>query len=135
MKAGPRAGDLSSERRRRLTHRALPALGGLAVVSLAAGMVFGSAAPSGEEQTAADFAGAWERGDHQAMYALLDDASRQAHSLREFERAYRDAAATATATAIAAGDPGGEQDGSVDVPIDVRTRVFGTVRRRPRCCR
>ena len=51
----------------------------------------------------------------------------QAHSLREFERAYRDAAATATATAIAAGDPGGEQDGSVDVPIDVRTRVFGTV--------
>ena len=47
MKAGPRAGDLSSERRRRLTHRALPALCGLAVVSLAAGMAFGSAAPSG----------------------------------------------------------------------------------------
>ena len=52
MTAGPRLTELSRERRRRLTHRALPALGALAAVSLAAGLAFGAAAQSGSERTA-----------------------------------------------------------------------------------
>ncbi len=118
---------LSAERRRRLTHRALPALGGLALVAGGAGMVVGSQAQSGSQRIAGEFAEAWERGDYDAMYDLLDDASREVHTRREFQAAYRRAAATATATGIRADDPEGERDGSVAVPVEVRTRVFGTV--------
>jgi peptidoglycan glycosyltransferase len=118
---------LSGERRRRLTHRALPALGGLALVAGGAGMVVGSQAQSGSQRTAAEFTEAWERGDHGAMYDMLDDASREVHSRKEFRAAYRTAAATATARGIEVGDPGSERNGSVTVPVEVETRVFGTV--------
>jgi penicillin-binding protein A len=119
---------LSAERRRRLTRRALPTLAGLALLATGAGLVVGSRVPSGPERTASDFAEAWERGDYGDMYALLDDASRRAHTRRQFRAAYRDAAATATATGIDAGDPEGERDGSVAIPVEVSTRAFGTVR-------
>src|ERR687896_261945 len=119
---------LSAKRRRRLTHRAVPALGGLALVAGGAGMVVGSQAQSGSQRTAAEFTQAWERGDYGAMYDMLDDASREVHSRKQFRAAYRRAAATATATGIEAGDPEGERDGSVAVPVEVKTRVFGTVR-------
>jgi peptidoglycan glycosyltransferase len=119
---------LSAERRRRLTHRALPALGGLALVAGGAGMVVGSQVQSGSQRTAAEFTQAWERGDYDAMYDMLDDASREVHSRKEFQAAYRRAAATATAKGIEVGDPEGERDGSVVVPVEVDTRVFGTVR-------
>ncbi|HEV3376667.1 MAG TPA: NTF2-like N-terminal transpeptidase domain-containing protein, partial [Thermoleophilaceae bacterium] len=119
---------MSSERRRRLTHRALPALGGLALVAGGAGMVVGAQAQSGSQRTAAQFAEAWERRDYDAMYEMLDDASQEVHTPREFRTAYRRAAATATATGLDAGEPEGERDGSVAVPIAVQTRVFGTVR-------
>lgn len=118
----------SAERRRRLTHRALPALAGLAVVALAAGMLVGGMATNGAEQTASRFVRAWEHGDHRAMYRLLDDPSRRQYSLAEFRRAHRAAAATATATRIRAGDPESEGDQMVVVPITVVTRVFGRVR-------
>jgi penicillin-binding protein A len=120
--------DRSDEQRRRFSHRALPALGGLAVVSLAAGLAFGAGAQSGGERTAADFAAAWERGDYRAMHAMLDAASRRAHSFAEFRRAYREAAATATATSVRAGEPGDESNGTITVPVEVRTRVFGRLR-------
>ena len=117
--------DLSAERRRRLTHRAVPALAGLALVAAAAGMAVGAGASSPAERTAQSFTEAWARQDYRAMYGLLDDASRRAYSPREFRRAYRDAAATATVRRVAAGSPDGEQDGAVGVPIVVHTRVFG----------
>src|SRR5918992_2361024 len=119
---------LSGERRRRLTHRALPALGGLALVAGAAGMVVGSQVQSGSQRTAGEFTQAWERGDYDAMYDMLDDASREAHTRKQFRAAYRRAAATATATGVEVGDPQGERNGSVAVPVEVETRVFGTVR-------
>ena len=119
---------LSGERRRRLTHRALPALGGLALVAGAAGMVVGSQAQSGSQRTAGEFTQAWERGDYDAMYDMLDDASREAHTRKQFRAAYRRAAATATTTGVEVGDPQGERKGSVAVPVEVKTRVFGTVR-------
>jgi penicillin-binding protein A len=117
---------LSAERRRRLTHRALPALAGLALLSAGAGMVVGGQASSATERTARDFAEAWARQDFRAMYALLDDASRRAHALREFKRAYREAAATATLASLAPGDARADGD-DVAVPIDLRTRVFGAL--------
>ena len=120
--------NLSAERRRRLTHRGLPVLGALAAVALGAGLTFGAAAPSKTEETAGEFAEAWERADYRAMYALLDAPSRSAHSLDSFRRAYRDAADVATATAVRAEEPDGERDGAVVVPVEVRTRVFGPVR-------
>jgi penicillin-binding protein A len=120
---------LSAERRRRLTHRALPALGGLALVACGAGMAVGSLAPSSSERTASDFTDAWERGDFDAMYDMLDDASREVHTRKEFRAAYRAAAATATATGVEAGDPEGERSGSIAVPVEVQTRVFGPVRK------
>ena len=89
--------DLSVERRRRLQRRALPALAALAVLATASGLMVGSLGQSDTERTAGDFTQAWERRDFRAMYGLLDDASRRAHSLPDFRRAYRDAAATATA--------------------------------------
>jgi peptidoglycan glycosyltransferase len=120
--------DLSSERRRRLTHRALPALAGLALLSGAAGMVVGAQVSSASERTARDFTEAWAREDYRAMYELLDDASQRAHSLREFRRAYRDAAATATVDSLQAGDPRGLSGEQVAVPIELSTRVFGRLR-------
>ena len=120
--------DLSSERRRRLTHRALPAVGGLAALALAAGALVGSLAASADERTAGDFAEAWERGDERAMYALLSDSARSSYPFQRFRRAYRRAADTATLAAIATGDPTGARDGSIVVPMTLRTRVFGRLR-------
>jgi cell division protein FtsI/penicillin-binding protein 2 len=119
--------DLSTERRRRLTHRALPALGALALLSTGAGLMVGAGATSVEQRTAGDFTGAWERQDYRAMYAKLDDASRRAYSFAQFRAAYRDAAATATVERVHAGEADGKNDGAVSVPIDLHTRVFGHV--------
>jgi penicillin-binding protein A len=121
--------QLNTERRRRLTHRALPAVGGLAALALAAGALVGSLAASGDERTAADFAEAWERGDERAMYGLLSDSARSSYPFERFRRAYRRAAGTATLVGLAAADPDGSREGSVVVPVTMRTRVFGRVRR------
>jgi penicillin-binding protein A len=117
--------ELTSERRRRLTHRALPALGGLAGVALLAGLLVGSSTTSASERTAADFTEAWERGDLREMHALLSDEAQQAYPLRRFRAAYRRAADTATQTALEVEDPTGERDGQMVVPVVVETRVFG----------
>ena len=120
--------QLSSERRRRLTHRALPAVGGLAALALAAGALVGSLAASAEERTASDFAEAWERGDERAMYRLLSDSARSSYPFERFRRAYRRAADTATFIGLTAADPEGASGDSVAVPVTVRTRIFGRLR-------
>jgi cell division protein FtsI/penicillin-binding protein 2 len=117
--------DLSAERRRRLTHRALPALAALALLSAGAGLVVGAGATSVEQRTAGEFTRAWERQDYRAMYAKLDRASRRTYSLAQFRAAYRDAAATATVERVHAGDAGGKDGDTVSVPIELHTRVFG----------
>ncbi len=119
--------DLSSERRRRLTHRALPALGALALLATGVGMMVGAGATSVEQRTAGDFTRAWERQDYRAMYAKLDDASRRTYSFAQFRAAYRDAAATATVERVHAGEADGKDGGTVSVPIELHTRVVGRV--------
>jgi hypothetical protein len=121
----PKAGQIAGERRRRLTHRAMPALAALAAISLLAGTLVGSAITSGEERTARDFAAAWERGDLRAMHDLLSDSARSRYPLARFRRAYRRAAATATLTRVEAGDPEASGDGLVTLPVVVTARVFG----------
>jgi len=115
-------------RRRRLTHRALPTLVGLAAVSLIAGLLVGAAADSAAERTASRFADAWQRGDYRAMHALLTPASRAAHPLAAFRRAYRRAAATATALRVEPSDPEDVDGDTVTIPVVVETRVFGALR-------
>jgi penicillin-binding protein A len=114
--------DLPAQRRRRLTHRGLPALVGLAALALGVGFVVGSL-PSGAERTTRDFGRAWQRGDIDAMYDLLGGGSRSRYSKAAFQQAYRQAAATATATRVRVGSPKG-----TTLPVVVRTRIFGPVR-------
>lgn len=117
--------SITSERRRRITHRALPALGGLATVSLLAGAFVGSSARTPSERAAGDFAEAWERGDLRTMHALLSAPARARYPLERFRRAYRLAADTATLTAVDAAEPDGLRGGEVTVPVVLETRVFG----------
>jgi len=117
-----------TERRRRLTHRALPTLSGLAVLSLVAGAFVGARVNSASEGAAADFVGAWERSDFQAMHELLTADAKERYPLRRFRRAYERAAATATLRSIDPSDPERLDDGAVTVPLVVQTRVFGGLR-------
>ncbi|MEA2377120.1 MAG: penicillin-binding protein [Thermoleophilaceae bacterium] len=119
--------ELSPERRRRLTHRAVPALVALAAVAAVTGMVVGARTTSVGEDAARQFARAWERQNFRDMYGLLDAESRRAYSLRRFKQAYRDAGDTATVERVEAGDPTREHGGTVGVPIALHTRVFGRV--------
>jgi peptidoglycan glycosyltransferase len=120
--------SLPAERRRRLTHRALPTLAGLAGVSLVAGALVGAKINSASERAAADFVAAWEKGDYRAMHRLLTRDAQERYPLRRLRRAYERAAATATLTSIDAGDPEGFHDGQVTVPLVLDTRVFGPLR-------
>jgi penicillin-binding protein A len=124
----PRLNTIPPERRRRLTHRALPALGGLAAVSMVAGAFVGSSTESTSERVAGDFATAWERGDMRGMRALMSESSSARFPLASMRRAYRRAAATATLTAIETGEPEGVHDDQVSVPVVLDTRVFGRLR-------
>jgi hypothetical protein len=124
----PPVNEINAERRRRLTHRALPALGGLAGVALAAGVFAGSTATSSSERAAGDFVAAWERGDLRDMHALLSDSAQQDWPFKRFRTLYRRASDTATQTGIEADGTDGERDGQVVVPLVVETKVFGALR-------
>jgi hypothetical protein len=122
------ADELVARRQRRLLHRALPAIGGLALLSLCAGLAVGGLlTQSASERVARDFAQAWERDDYAAMHRLLSSDARARFDRRSFEAAYRNAKSIATATGVRIGDVGGEKDGRVPIPIAVPTRIFGTL--------
>ena len=118
----------SNESRRRLTHRAIPALAVMAVGALGIGLAIGSGRDSEEERSAKQFAAAWDRQDYRAMHELLDAESRRRYPPAAFRRAYENATATATATSVRVGEPRGSQNGRRRVPVVVDTRVFGEIR-------
>ena len=122
------ATDLALERRRRLTHRALPALAVLAAGSLAAGIGVGSAFESLQERVGREYARAWDAGDMASMHRLLSPEARSRFSVETFEAAHDRAEAVATATEVRAGEPSGTEDGTVRVPVTVTTRVFRSIR-------
>ncbi|MEA2493978.1 MAG: penicillin-binding protein [Thermoleophilaceae bacterium] len=116
--------DHRRERRRRITRRLLPAL---ALLSLVAGLVYGSLSTPASVRAGREFARAWERGDQKAMYSLLTTEAQQRTPRAAFDTAYRGDAATATLRRIRvervrrAGD-------NVRMSVAAVTRVFGTVR-------
>ena len=119
---------LSDERRRRLTHRAAPALAGIVVVVLLI-VVIASSGPSPAIGVARNFTRAWERSDYTAMYALLTPEARRTIDAAGFAAAYRQAADTATATGVSAAKPK-ESGSGARVDMRVRTRIFGVLRHR-----
>ncbi|MEP7198525.1 MAG: penicillin-binding protein 2 [Chloroflexota bacterium] len=52
------------------------------------------------EQSARNFLGAWEKGQYEAMYALLSDASKQSFSQEAFVKRYRDIATEGAFTTL-----------------------------------
>jgi penicillin-binding protein A len=115
----------SSERRRRVTHRLVPAVLAIAVVSLVLGIVIGSG-QSQSERTARDFAAAWARSNYTAMYSMLSPAAKKKVTAADFATFYKNASATATTVEL---DPGKAKDhgNRVRVPVRAMTRVFGTI--------
>jgi hypothetical protein len=117
---------MTLERRRRITHRALPAAGVVAVVALVLGLTVGGGQDSETERVARDFSAAWQKEDYGAMHRLLSAEVRAAVSREQLTAAYRDAAATATTRRLTIADP--ETDGDVArLPVTAHTAVFGPV--------
>src|SRR4051812_1560519 len=121
----PRSGNPPSERRRRITHRLVPVVIAVAIVSVVLGIVIG-AGQSQSERTARDFAAAWQRANYTAMYELLSPAARKRVSAGDFATFYRNAGATATLARL---EPGRAEDNgdAVRLPVRAVTRVFGTI--------
>ena len=117
----------SPERRRRLLHRGLPVLGGLAALSLAAGFAVGALRDSEGERAAERFGEAWADRDWGALHDTLTSESRESVSERELTRAYEDARALATVRAVEPGEPEDLGD-VVRLPMTVHTLAFGTIR-------
>jgi cell division protein FtsI/penicillin-binding protein 2 len=109
----------------RIWRRAAP-LAALAAVALVAGLVVGSMADSETERAARDFARAWERGDHGAMWRLLTEETQAETPPPELAEAYRAAMDTATGTAVETGDVREEGEGA-SIRVTIATRIFGPV--------
>jgi cell division protein FtsI/penicillin-binding protein 2 len=117
------------ERRRRLVTRALP-LTIIAIVAFVLGASSGAPGSPGKE-AAQHFAEAWTHKDFGAMYAELNDASRNAVSEGEFVKAYRKAAEVATLRSLTVDSPHDPTDTNgatvVPVPVEAGTVAFGDV--------
>jgi cell division protein FtsI/penicillin-binding protein 2 len=90
-------------------------------------MLAGGRSSSGEMRNVTRYADSWERGDLNAMYALLSPAAKRRTSRAAFTRAHQEAELTATGVELDAGEPQ-VRDGVATIPVAVRTRVFGLVR-------
>lgn len=118
--------DLTLERRRRLTHRALPAFAAVAALAFVFGLTVGGGHDSDTERVARDFSAAWQKEDYAAMHRLLSTEARAAITRERFAAAYDDASATATTRRLAIADP--EADGDVArLPVTAHTTAFGAV--------
>jgi len=117
------------ERRRRLLTRALP-LGAIALIAFIVGAAMG--APGSPEKDAANrFAEAWQARDFPAMYAELNDASREAIGIKKFASEYREARDVATMRSLQADSPQDSRSEAgetvVPVPLTIKTVAFGVV--------
>ena len=115
----------STERRRRITRRLVPAVAALAIVALVLGFVV-AGGMSAEERTARAYASAWQRGNYESMYRMLTPAAQRGIELDTFVAAHRAAAATATATRFEPGEAEDDADGA-RVPFRVTTNAFDTL--------
>jgi penicillin-binding protein A len=117
------------ERRKRLLTRAAP-LGVIAVVAFVVGAAMG--VPGSPEKDAANhFAEAWQHKNFAAMYAELNDASKQSISAKQFAADYHEAQQIATERGVLV-EPakGSTSEGGqtvVPVPVRIKTVAFGMV--------
>jgi peptidoglycan glycosyltransferase len=117
------------ERRRRLLTRAAP-LGLIGLVAFIVGAALG--VPGSPEKDAANrFAEAWQAKNFPAMYAELNDASREAIGMKKFAAEYREARDIATMRALVAdsAEDARSEEGEtvVPVPLKIKTVAFGIV--------
>ncbi|HEX4720559.1 MAG TPA: penicillin-binding transpeptidase domain-containing protein [Thermoleophilaceae bacterium] len=99
----------------------------LAAISLLGGLLFGAFHTPASVRAGRDFARAWERGDFDAMYALLTDDAKRETSRAAFRAAYRDDAMTATLRHIRIVRVRRRGD-RVELMVAATTNAFGTVR-------
>ncbi len=102
----------------------------IAVIAFALGASAGS--PGEPEKEAVErFGAAWTRKDFAAMYAELNDASRNAVAKPDFVKAYRKAAEVATLRTIRATSAGSARSSGgatvVPLPVEAGTVAFGNV--------
>src|SRR3954447_5580174 len=140
----PRAGSLflsppksASRRRRRQRGGSGPSLSKVFVaVVVVAALGYGAYAlissrlhQDKRHDTVEQFTEAWARGDHEAMYGLLDAASRRATPKISFLADYRPANRAAGVQKVTIGKLGPLlSGGDVKVPVAVKTKDFGTLK-------
>jgi penicillin-binding protein A len=105
-------------------------LGALALVAFIVGAATG--APGSPEKAAAErFAEAWQAKNFKAMYAELNDSSREAITEKQFTAAYREARDVATMRRLVAdsAEDARSDEGTtvVPVPVTITTVAFGRV--------
>src|SRR5689334_9338468 len=116
-------------RRRRGPGRFIAPL--LAVLALAAAIgavvyvIFGMHRGDPRADVARQWAAAWSKGDHRAMWTLLDADTKKAYPLRRFARIYAAADRAATVESVRAGAVRHARGDRLVVPVRVRTRDFG----------
>jgi cell division protein FtsI/penicillin-binding protein 2 len=113
-------------RRAQVRHR-LGALGGVAAIALAAGVIAGARHEPAETRLATEWTQAWAQADYGAMYAMLTPAAQRKTPLADFVAAYRLAASTATLRRMRPGKPR-VKDGRAVLTAIAETRIFGSVR-------
>lgn len=110
-----------------MTHRALPALGLLAVGALGLGLVLGSGRDAAAKRVGKSFAVAWQQADYRRMHSLLTVDAQKRYPLARFRRAYEQADATATTTAVLPGKVKAKGQTQARVPVVIHTAVFGGI--------
>ena len=114
-------------RRRDWFQRRWPILVPAAILAVVLAVVGWALLTDSDAEEAADrFGEAWAAEDYDAMYGMLDPASREELDEEEFADAYLEAAGTATVTELEI-DGASEEDGGAVLPVSAATEVFGTI--------
>jgi cell division protein FtsI/penicillin-binding protein 2 len=116
--------DHGRERRRRITHRLLPAV---AAAALVGGVLYGALSTPASVRAGRQFARAWQQGQMSKMYRFLTDDAQKRTRAAAFASAYRNDAMTATLREVRVTRVRRHGDG-VELTVAAFTRVFGTVR-------
>jgi hypothetical protein len=94
-----------------------------AVVYVVVGMQHGDP----RADVAKQWAAAWSKGDHAAMWRLVDADTQKSYPLRRFARTYQVADRAATVESVRTGAVRHSRGDRLVVPVSVRTRNFGTL--------
>src|SRR4051795_8419273 len=98
-----------------------------AAVGAVAYIVFGMEHGDPRVDVAKQWAAAWSKGDHSAMWRLVDADTQKSYPLRRFARTYQVADRAATVESVRTGAVRQARGDRLVVPVRVRTRNFGTL--------